>query len=142
MADEKKNGNKNMIYQIVAVLGAMGLLGGGGYVASDAIKSNVAVIETQLVNTNENLSRLDETVNTLTTQIVPVIQQVATLQKQMDVFSQEFRAEFREHINHPDLHLLGMTKIRNDLIEKLNELQQKITRLEAKLLNNGHPKKE
>jgi chromosome segregation ATPase len=131
----KSNGNKNLVYQITTVLAAMGLLGGGGYVGMDAIKSNVAVVETQVSHTNDNLNKLDETVGELTTQIAPLVQQVATLQKQMDIFSDEFRQEFRAHLADPELHLSGLAKLKSDIIEKINIIQQKITRIEAKLFN-------
>jgi hypothetical protein len=78
MATKSDKNGRSLLYQMITMLGAVGILGGGGYVGIDSVKSEVVIVKTEAAHTNANIYRVEQKVQTL---------------------SDELKSEFREHMN-------------------------------------------
>lgn len=115
VARAQPNG-RSLVAQLVAILCSLGLVGGGGYIGLDVIK-------TELAHTNSQVTAIVQSVE----QIKPLLSDVRHLQRQVT----EMRADLK-----------GITQVRIELLEKIeehedgadrriSELRDRVSRLEA-----------
>jgi len=95
--ETKKNANnggginmKSPLYQLVAILGAAGMLGGGGYVS---FSSSAEMMESQFENLNTKFEKVEDVVGEIRMQITPLVQRVSGLASTVQELRQELRAQ-------------------------------------------------
>jgi Zn-dependent M32 family carboxypeptidase len=131
-SEQKQSLLKNPIYQIVALLVSMGLLGGGGYVGFGDLSEKMTKLETQFEQTIKDFDDFEDKLDNITVlsqNLITLQQKQETLQKQVDILAADFKTQTQSQ---------AINQLRLDLLEKIAQLSDRITRIEAKL--NGRVK--
>lgn len=127
-----RNGNKNLVYQVIVTLSAMGLLGGGGYMhlgsLESGIQSSIATLKAQMVHQIEGFQ---EVKRRLDNSVEKTSQKIESINGKLDKISSNFSQKLQDHLNDPDLHHAGMAKMRTALERAVRGLADRITKLEA-----------
>lgn len=99
LSKSQPNG-RSFVVQLVAILTSLGLLGGGGFIGLDAIKS-------ELKHNNDSVTAVVKSVD----EIKPLVQDVKHLQKQVD----ELRGDFK-----------GMGELKTEILDRIAQIEDKL----------------